>query len=347
MLERLERNPHAVFTQLELASRFPEEFQRAKDGRQVRRVTAPPSPGESGAYVHPSGRTYVVVPVPGGWEAFDDEDPEEDPIRVSSEDLVRWTLGLEALAQRIQKASGLHGRPGSLDDHQFFLGEKLFEDTRVAVVLGLFSNEDIALRSMRSLSNLMRDSYGYFVVVCPSYNPTPEVDRELDSLDIEVIQMRPDDPFVLDLKTGPRRAKVRGPRIVLAEGDEKEFQQQGFNYRLPIHVTAREAGHNSTVLLVDGNEISLPLAPFKLFMWILGGLFHDPSGFISWDELKNFTEDLWERSRTGEGSHEAIYNDPVPAATKVRYVVTGAVAAALLIAAVNLLTPVEPELPVT
>ncbi len=46
-----------------------------------------------------------------------------------------------------------------------------------------------------------------------------------------------------------------------------------------------------------------------------------------------FREALWERIQSGEGTPPAVFHEPVPVATKVRYVATGAAAAALLLIA--------------
>ncbi|MDA0372603.1 MAG: hypothetical protein O2865_02345 [Planctomycetota bacterium] len=48
-----------------------------------------------------------------------------------------------------------------------------------------------------------------------------------------------------------------------------------------------------------------------------------------------FTETLWERIRAGEGSPEAVFRTPLPWTTKVRYVATGAAAAALVLTLAN------------
>ncbi|MEZ5966679.1 MAG: zf-HC2 domain-containing protein [Planctomycetota bacterium] len=52
-----------------------------------------------------------------------------------------------------------------------------------------------------------------------------------------------------------------------------------------------------------------------------------------------FREELWQRIRAGEGTPEAVFREPVPFATKVRYFATGAAAAAALLVAANLLRP--------
>lgn len=51
----------------------------------------------------------------------------------------------------------------------------------------------------------------------------------------------------------------------------------------------------------------------------------------------DFHERLFERIQSGEGTPEAVFHEPVPMATKVRYVLTGAAAAAAVLVAVGLL----------
>lgn len=44
-----------------------------------------------------------------------------------------------------------------------------------------------------------------------------------------------------------------------------------------------------------------------------------------------FREELWQRIRAGEGTPEAVFHEPVPLATKARYLLTGAAAAAAVL----------------
>lgn len=60
-----------------------------------------------------------------------------------------------------------------------------------------------------------------------------------------------------------------------------------------------------------------------------------------------FREELWERIRAGEGTPEAVFREPVPLATKVRYFATGAAAAGLLIAAAVFFRPAGDTAPTT
>ena len=51
----------------------------------------------------------------------------------------------------------------------------------------------------------------------------------------------------------------------------------------------------------------------------------------------DFREGLWERIQAGEGTPDAVFQEPIPVATKVRYTLSGAAAAAALLIGVTLL----------
>jgi hypothetical protein len=56
----------------------------------------------------------------------------------------------------------------------------------------------------------------------------------------------------------------------------------------------------------------------------------------------DFSDTLWERIRSGEGSPDAIFRTPLPWTTKVRYLATGAAAAALALTLANFAGPAAP-----
>ena len=58
----------------------------------------------------------------------------------------------------------------------------------------------------------------------------------------------------------------------------------------------------------------------------------------------SFQETLWERVQSGEGTPDAVFNDPVPVAKRIRYAASGAAAAALFLVALNWMTPPSEQL---
>jgi hypothetical protein len=87
----------------------------------------------------------------------------------------------------------------------------------------------------------------------------------------------------------------------------------------------------------------------------------DPCGRF-WEELQSaqrlalslrptsvsgdFRDGLWERVQAGEGTPDAVFHEPIPLATKVRYTLSGAAAAAALLIGVSLMQA-EPSPPAT
>jgi len=195
MLARMEKTPSAVFYEKELVERFPADFEWAKRERLLRRVQ---TRAHGGSYSFGQGRTLTVVSDGDQIEAFDDEDPEAEPLRLTLADLARWRLDLEALAGSFQKASGLCGKPEPLGDRLFFLGEADRSDCRAAYVLGLLHEPRVAQTLLVALPGLLPAGYSRVVVACPSFEPTPTHRRQLQSLGVSVVPMDAQDLFALN-----------------------------------------------------------------------------------------------------------------------------------------------------
>jgi len=86
MLTLMEKSPSAVFYEKELTERFPNEFEQAKREKLLRHVE---TPLDGGSYGLGRSRPLTVVSVGDKFEAFDDEDPEFDPIELTPADLAR------------------------------------------------------------------------------------------------------------------------------------------------------------------------------------------------------------------------------------------------------------------
>ncbi len=190
MLARLEQNPHTAFTEKELKEAFPEEFQQARQQRLVRRVSVPPSPGALGTYRHPSGHTWLVASTADGYEAFDGEDSEADPVTVSVDDLVLWSIDLEIFAIKLQQANGLRGKPDQLNQWLYFLGERNEVGDKTAYVLALFSVEDIASEQLLMLPGLLPRRHRKLVVLCPGFQPSPVLQRRVEDQNLTLMSLQ-------------------------------------------------------------------------------------------------------------------------------------------------------------
>lgn len=195
MLARMEKSPSALFYEKELAGRFPADFEWAKKERMLRHVQ---TQVDGGSYSFSQSRTLTVVSDDGQIEAFDDEDPEAEPVQLSLADLAQWRLDLEALARSFQEANGLHGKPESLDDRLFFLGEAERNDYKAAYVLGLLHEPRVAQALLAALPGLLPTGYSRTVVVCPSFEPPPTHRRQLKSLGVSIVRLDAQNLFALN-----------------------------------------------------------------------------------------------------------------------------------------------------
>jgi hypothetical protein len=200
MLAELERATYRVFYQKELEVGFPKEFPQAVRERLLTRVPLELREGVVGYYSYRLHRPYLVYYEKGVLEAFDDEDPEVEPLLLSRADLVQWTLDLKGFALRIQEANGLTGKPEALSDRLYFVGEQDEEEGRTAFVLTLVSCEDMALEKLMALPGLLPRGYGRTLALCPSFQPSPTLRRRLQDLglDLALLHFRAPDSFALD-----------------------------------------------------------------------------------------------------------------------------------------------------
>jgi len=277
MLTRMEKSPSAVFYEKELAERFPNEFEQAKREKLLRHVE---TSLDGGSYALGRSRPLTVVSVGGKFEAFDDEDPEFDPVELALADLARWRLDLEALAKRFQQTNRLTGTPDTLDDRLLFIGGTARDGLALAFLLGLFHEHRSALTHLRALPSSLPSRHDRFVVACPTFTPTPFEQRELESLNIFVVPVNERDPFVLDFLDALQKPVRRVPRVILSDDEEGEFAAGRFKSRLPIHITGRFERRTGNVVEVPGAEVVLTDSPFELFLRLVIALHESEDGFV-------------------------------------------------------------------
>ncbi len=220
MLERLERDPHAVFYEKEILERFPANFDAAVKSRLLRRVPI----GQTYGYGLP--RPRMLEDLGGGtYEAIDDEDPEEAPILLTEADVRRWRLDLYEVAGAFRNRNGLTGEVGSLGDCLYYLGEA----QGVGVVLGLMHEPKGAQAILLSLAALVPKKHMRTLVVCPRFVPAPNDARRLESEGIELLRLDDGDP--LDLEALLRAAG--GARYIFRrDGDAWTFAFDSESFQL-------------------------------------------------------------------------------------------------------------------
>jgi 7-cyano-7-deazaguanine synthase in queuosine biosynthesis len=85
-----------------------------------------------------------------------------------------------------------------------------------------------------------------------------------------------------------REAQVETrPVIRLSEAEEHEFRQHRFKSRLVIQVTGQTEGRKSNVVRVDGAQVILPDAEFRLFVRLIVALYEAEDGFVARGSLRS------------------------------------------------------------
>jgi hypothetical protein len=207
LLERLEKHPHALFSEAELVNRDAAAFEALRSMRLLRRL---PIDQDAGMVGTTDGRQLQVLDHDGRLEAFDEDDFEFEPISTDISALARWRVDLARLAEAIRDANLLVGAPSLLTDRLVFVGDRPGA-TGQAVVLGLFADRATALVHAQSLLRILPDKYVRITVVSPSYVPNPAEEMALNSDGIDVTAWRNGQPFSIADSPPPRtHASVSG-----------------------------------------------------------------------------------------------------------------------------------------
>jgi hypothetical protein len=282
MLRRLEKSPAAVFLGTEFATTYAQEFEWAKEEKLVRLLSTVPA----GRSLWWHDRLLTVVEVDGELEAFDDEEPNFDPLIIGQGDLAKYQVDLEALAARLHSVNGLGGRLDVLNERLVFLGSARREGMDVAVVLALLHERRSALVHLQALPALIPARHDHVVALCPSFNPAPSVIRDLRSLNVTVTGLAKDNPWEIDYPISLKRQNGHLPRVVLSAEEEREFERYGFNSRIPIYLTGRVERRVSNVVQVGDAQVLVEGSLFRGFMRLVVALFETEEGFISRSSLR-------------------------------------------------------------
>jgi hypothetical protein len=205
LLAHLEKSPWAVFSERELAGPFAEEFEEARREGLLRRV---PARVVGGSYDSGFGRPLALAEIGGAIEAFDDTDPEVEPLHLKNTDLVRYEVDLGAIARKLRDANGLRGASCELGDQRLhFVGEWRSQNQRCAAVLLLASTLEIGQMLLTSLPARLPRACRRTLVFCPTFMPDPATAKLLEPHGVSVRLLDRASPLRLDL--GPDERKVR------------------------------------------------------------------------------------------------------------------------------------------
>jgi hypothetical protein len=212
ILGRIEHFPEAVFWESELRAISDQEFEQLKNEKLLRFVqtdldeAAYPCPTAVAectdrVLMQQAGKLLAVCPCPAAASV----------IELLPSDIRRFRVDLLELGERFQLANGFTGTPSALEDRLFLLGQMEEEGMSTAFVLAFLADEREGLPLLRQLPLLLSGLRGgRFCVVCPSFEPSVQARRELQTLHVDVVPLGRDNPTRLE----PEVSRVTSPSEV-------------------------------------------------------------------------------------------------------------------------------------
>lgn len=187
MLKAMEYTPNAVFYRTELEKRFPQDLQKTIELNLLKQL--PPDYVSYGLGPNPP---YLVIRDDSGFQAINEEDPEEDPICLTEKDFIRYSLNITNFLKIVQQKNNLIGKPIQLHPRLYFIGEILCDEKSVAYVL-VFVNDSPDLKTVVSeIPHLILNKYQNYIAVYPSQIPDVVERHRLENLKIRAILLPSD-----------------------------------------------------------------------------------------------------------------------------------------------------------
>ena len=177
---------------------------------------------------------------------------------------LRWTGAenpLRWLAEEVAKANAFSGSSEKLHRRMYYVGERIIDGSRVALVLAFIDQENTADDLLLGLPGRFPVGFKQFYVVTPSYTvQSLKLKAGLEQQRILVAPLRDCSGFKIDLAVVAQEGNV-----MLTPEQEEESRLYGFKYKIPIHVTGESSGKASNFIMVGDKRVSIGDASLELF----------------------------------------------------------------------------------
>lgn len=193
LLARVEKNPYSTFNRREILQLDSQTMEALSHMGILRRLPIEPEGAEISWC---DGRTLTVMTTEEGMEAFDERDPNFEPIAVDMADLACWQFDLLAVAKAVQVSNGLVGEPALIHERIVFAGTRLHAEHE-AILIGFFSSPAMASNLVRTLPSSLPKRNTAFVVACPTITVAPIEERALASAKISLARLASDGSWTI------------------------------------------------------------------------------------------------------------------------------------------------------
>jgi hypothetical protein len=189
LLGQLEKFPKSLFWASDLQGRSAECLKKMLSTRLLQPVSERPQQlvfpcpcgshcqGDGREVVESNGQLWAICNCPAG----------EPPLRISREDLTRYSFNMDALVETLRTENTIEGCPSPLGDRLIYMGETACGQHSVAWVFAFLRDDGESVRLLESLFARIPGAYSRLLVLTPFYSPPPEDALRLEGLGIFVV----------------------------------------------------------------------------------------------------------------------------------------------------------------
>ena len=274
LLGEIEKSPNPVFSKKELLSISQKDFQDLTKRGILTYLR--PSESDLEKVRLPRcqhGCSLTIVQGERGLEAVCLQHPEEDPIRIDSDDLNRYAFSLDNFLLQIVSANRVDGKPLRISGDCFYMGHKTYNSNRVGFIFIQTIGKGKLLK-LSGLKHLCKDDD--LLVVFTPVSQTEDValknalrlDRIVQisfaaSLNPQTFEL-PIEKLVLGLLR--TEAGREGSITELTERQKEDYKRFEYQCYDKVFVPGTIPMRRSNEILVNGNQVKLGDSIFGLLL---------------------------------------------------------------------------------
>jgi len=176
LLRELEKSSRPIFSKKELVGKSPDQFKELLDRKILKYYRPRDTTNERIRYPRCPHGCYLTVE--GVLEAFCEEHPEEDPIPIDRDDLLRYTFSIEDLLKLIAQINNLSGSLQTIEGGFFYLGHKILKGKRIGFVMVRNLGSDW-LTKLSGLKNICKPDEFLFALTPVTHAENIELENRL------------------------------------------------------------------------------------------------------------------------------------------------------------------------
>lgn len=290
LLQEIEKSPNPLFTEKELLSLSPKDFQDLTKRKILSYFQ--PSENDMEKVRLPRcqhGCPLTVVQLEGGLEAVCLEHPEEDPIPIKKDDLNRYAFSVDMLLVQLRTANRIDGDLHRINGGYFYIGYKTYSDNRVAFIfISKIGNEKLV--KLSGLKHLCKDD-DILIVLTPAskIEDVALKGRLRHEKIIRTSLVSSLDPQTFELPIEKLISGLLKPKAIteLSKGQKSDYEKFEYQCYDKVYIPGTIPMKRSNLMVVNGNKINMGDSIFTLFLRFVVELKKKKGGWVNIHTLKS------------------------------------------------------------